>query len=431
MRLLIIADDFTGALDTGVQLSKHNIPTTVMSDPDTVPALPDGCQVLVINANIRHSAPDQAYHCIHALLTQYSQDFDHVYLKTDSVLRGNLSAAFAAVIDVFHKPVCFIPAFPKMKRITKDAMAYVDNQPLEKSVFKDDPRTPATTSYIPDILNKTHPVVCESIPVENYASITQNSLNRDTVYIMDCETTQQMDTIGCHLAREGMYGLTAGCAGFAATFAAHLPFRTRMNPLEKKDEPVLFVSGSANAVTLKQLDYARQHQYPVTSLYNTMFSNINYSTKVPKDKGLYKDLTFDAEVERACFELSRAASVVIATATDKSQLQTPESVKKLLTSEEELHNHIASYTSSLVKSISDRVPIVNMAVFGGDMVSAVLKQLDCHQVEALGEITDGVPLCRITYRGRSITLVTKSGGFGDADVIPVIEKYLRSRDGAE
>lgn len=68
-----------------------------------------------------------------------------------------------------------------------------------------------------------------------------------------------------------------------------------------------------------------------------------------------------------------------------------------------------------------------MAVFGGDMVAAILDRLDCHQVEALGEITDGVPLCHITYLGRTITLVTKSGGFGDADIILRIENYLRDR----
>ena len=33
LRLLMIADDFTGALDTGVQLAAHGIPTQVVDIP--------------------------------------------------------------------------------------------------------------------------------------------------------------------------------------------------------------------------------------------------------------------------------------------------------------------------------------------------------------------------------------------------------------
>lgn len=67
-----------------------------------------------------------------------------------------------------------------------------------------------------------------------------------------------------------------------------------------------------------------------------------------------------------------------------------------------------------------------MVVFGGDMVASILEELGCYQVIASKEIVTGVPLCQIRYQDRDVSLVTKSGGFGDADVIPVIEDYLKN-----
>lgn len=436
MKLLIIADDFTGALDTGVQLSKNSIKTIVMSNPDTTPILDSDCQVLVINANIRHSAPKEAYDCICRLLNIYIEDFTHIYLKTDSVLRGNISATFAAALATLKKPLCFIPAFPDLGRTTIDATAYVNDQLLEHSVFKDDPRTPTLKSNIPAIINENYPIKCQCISPENYQNFTKNSRTSDTVYVFDCETNQQLQYIGDILAQNNLYNFTAGCAGFAATFAKHLPFQKMSFSVPKSKKPVLFISGSANAVTLKQLEHARQLDYTVISLSEAFISSINYSTSEDKDKGVYKDLTFVNTVKTTVSKLLEGESVILATATNKEELYLSSNIKNSLKSEESLHNYIASYTSSLVKSILDNFEeasanlgsesyIENLVVFGGDMVAAILEQLSCNQVAAAGEIVTGVPLCQTSYQNKLRTLVTKSGGFGEPDIIPVIEQYLR------
>ena len=43
LRLLMIADDFTGALDTGVQLAAHGIPTQVVVGRQTFPRAAAPC----------------------------------------------------------------------------------------------------------------------------------------------------------------------------------------------------------------------------------------------------------------------------------------------------------------------------------------------------------------------------------------------------
>lgn len=58
MKMLVIADDFTGANDTGVQLAKKGARTEVMLTPQQKPSR--RTDVLVINTDSRALSADQA-----------------------------------------------------------------------------------------------------------------------------------------------------------------------------------------------------------------------------------------------------------------------------------------------------------------------------------------------------------------------------------
>ena len=115
VELLILADDFTGALDTGVQFAARGASTTVVTDPNFDFSKADPTtQVLVMDAETRHLPPREAYRVIYrAVQNALSSGVSYIYKKTDSALRGNvgseLSAAMAAS-GVDRLP--FIPAFP-------------------------------------------------------------------------------------------------------------------------------------------------------------------------------------------------------------------------------------------------------------------------------------------------------------------------------
>ena len=62
VKLLIIADDFTGALDTGVQFAARGAATRVVTDPAfDFAGVDDSVQVLVMDAETRHLSPEDAY----------------------------------------------------------------------------------------------------------------------------------------------------------------------------------------------------------------------------------------------------------------------------------------------------------------------------------------------------------------------------------
>ena len=70
LKLLVIADDFTGALDTGVQFSSHGIQTMVSTQTEIdYGRISSALEVLVINAESRHLSQNQAYERIKAILS--------------------------------------------------------------------------------------------------------------------------------------------------------------------------------------------------------------------------------------------------------------------------------------------------------------------------------------------------------------------------
>ena len=69
-KLLIVADDLTGGLDTGVQFTRQGITVRVVVDPD-----PSGkwtrtaAQVLVAVSETRHIPPGDAYETVYRIIS--------------------------------------------------------------------------------------------------------------------------------------------------------------------------------------------------------------------------------------------------------------------------------------------------------------------------------------------------------------------------
>ena len=68
--LLIVADDFTGALDTGVQLASCGAHTRVVTDPAFSFGGASEAEVLVIDAETRHLPPAQAAAVVEKIVRQ-------------------------------------------------------------------------------------------------------------------------------------------------------------------------------------------------------------------------------------------------------------------------------------------------------------------------------------------------------------------------
>ena len=88
IKLLMIADDFSGALDAGVQFAARGAATRVVTDLDC-DFLETDAEVLVMVAETRHLPPQKAYDVVyHVARNAREAGVPYIYKKTDSALRG-------------------------------------------------------------------------------------------------------------------------------------------------------------------------------------------------------------------------------------------------------------------------------------------------------------------------------------------------------
>ena len=133
IQLLILADDFTGGLDTGVQFAEKGIRTRVVTNPEAdFEQSAQGAQVLVVVAETRHLSRDQAYRVVHSVVEKAAAlHIPHIYKKTDSAMRGNIGAEITAALDASGAATLyFLPAMPGLNRVTKNGIHYVDGVPV-------------------------------------------------------------------------------------------------------------------------------------------------------------------------------------------------------------------------------------------------------------------------------------------------------------
>ena len=100
MKLAVIADDLTGALDTGVKFAGGRRVVRVRTNigPPSQPEEPT--DVLVIDAELRHKTPEQAYReCFKTVRQVLDAGAQLVYIKVDSALRGNIGPMMQAALD--------------------------------------------------------------------------------------------------------------------------------------------------------------------------------------------------------------------------------------------------------------------------------------------------------------------------------------------
>lgn len=220
LRLLMIADDFTGALDTGVQLAAHGIPTQVVVGQAYLSAC--SSTVLVVDTETRHLPAAKAAEAV-ARLTRSAVEngVGCIYKKTDSALRGNIGAELAALLKASGaRNLPFLPAFPQIGRTTEKGVHYIDGVPVNESPFGIDPFEPVRCAEVTELIHLQTEIPAQSLrPGETAADKTG-------ILVYDAATAADLEAAGRQLFQNGTPPVLAGCAGFAAFLPELLGLRT-------------------------------------------------------------------------------------------------------------------------------------------------------------------------------------------------------------
>jgi uncharacterized protein YgbK (DUF1537 family) len=411
MKLLVLADDLTGSLDTGIQFAQYGASTRVVLNAEyPLNRIDPSVQILVINTESRHASPKRAAEIVGNIVRQaVALKIPYIYKKTDSALRGNLGAELgAALSESGEEQLHFIPAFPKMKRGTVKGIHYIDGVPVAESVFGKDPFNPVTHSNVKDILHEQTDLPVYSVPLE--APIPSER----GIMVYDALTEEEVLARGRALKAAGKLALLSGCAGFASILADLLDLRGDRKASISYAPDFLVVCGSVNPITVAQLAYAEEKGF--THLYVTAEEALTphwFTTEAGGKK-----------LDEWASLISRNRRCIIDTNDRPGYPTAGEYAAKAGIAEKEIPTAIARAMGEMILGLIRRGVDATMLITGGDTLMGFMRSAGISAIVPVKELVTGSVLSTINVEGKDFNIISKSGGFGQEDLIMQIDRIV-------
>ncbi|PMV89833.1 MULTISPECIES: four-carbon acid sugar kinase family protein [unclassified Pseudomonas] len=266
MRILIIADDLSGAADCAIGFASVGMQTVVTLDPLNDEA---DAQVIAADTDTRRLPPARAAERTVAAFKALHKPGQRLYKKIDSTLRGNWAAEVAALQPLAGLAIV-APAFPATGRTLRGGRVFVNGQPLEN-----------TDTW--KLENADRPADVEAMLIA--AGLSTATLDLDTLrgnekalerhiaeiagngtqaLIVDAQTEDDLLTLARLTASMDQPLFWIGSGGLAREIAS-LPDLsearfTTIEPatLEKSQAPILILVGSLSGVCERQCERLKE-----------------------------------------------------------------------------------------------------------------------------------------------------------------------------
>lgn len=393
MRVAVIADDLTGAADTGVQLTRAGYRTAVVFREAPMPPFGD-LDAVVFDTDSRTVSKDAAVNRV-AEAGRKARDACVVYKKIDSTLRGQVAAEVSAALDATgRRCVIVAPAFPAAGRTTVGGVQLVHGVPVHETEMRNDPRTPVREGQLPTLLAKSFSSV-EVLSVEDLADPAKARLTIQSARCIVADAARDLDLENLVRAvPEPSEVLWTGSAGLALAFGSVYPgpHATEVSAPASPSRGVLVVVGSLSKVAREQL----------RGLVGE-FGDV--ATPVAADRS--------GAVERAVEAARRALSDGICAVVHSPAERSASGYS----------GPVVGTLAEVVHRLSEEELFDALVLTGGSTAVRVARRLGASGIRLEGEVESGVPVGSLigpyTY-----TVVTKAGGFGGPDTLVGAVKML-------
>ena len=415
-KLAVIADDLTGANDTGVQFSKFGLKTMVYFDSSEPAFVSEDADVVVFDTNSRAEPENIAAGKVKNVCVAVGKSgVNALYKKIDSTLRGNVAAEISAACDMF-KPVLTViaPAFPKTRRTTVGGYQLLDGIPISMTEMSRDPKTPVKEAYLPRLLADDTGRSIGTIPLhlvlngvsaitEAVESMLQSGVNW---IVFDAASDENLRHIAEATASYGRI-LWVGTAGLAE----HLPSVCGWNQesgapkLEVQGE-ALVVAGSISQVTQNQIKtYVEQ-----TECGHIVLDAVE-AIEAPAQEV--------AKIIAAAQAFRQAGKAPVISCLNHREVIEAAALagKRNGVPANEVGTRIASVLGLIVASLVKRGVGV-LFLTGGETAISICRALGATGMEVCRELVPGIPLGKLVggpFQG--LPVITKAGAFGDTEAI--------------
>ncbi|WP_314619020.1 four-carbon acid sugar kinase family protein [uncultured Selenomonas sp.] len=404
-RFLIVADDFTGANDTGVQLKRYGIPVEVLLDGKQSP----GDISLVLDTESRALMAGAAGRKVKRMLEGVElSEFSFVIKKVDSTLRGNVAEEIAALDAVYQSElIVFAPAFPDLGRTTVRGVHQLHGVRISETEIGCDPKNPVLEDRLEQILRAAFE---EDVRQYGLSEIRGSlHLGEARICCFDSETNDDMQGVVRTAMASGKRVLWVGSAAIADMLLRTL----------RQVRPAFAICGSVSDVTRRQIHTTQQAGIHLVS--------------VPVPEFLHGDAKKETYVE-ACSEiLHRGGDVVLLSSASYDRTEIERSVqagKKCGMGLPEIGTYVQNLLGEIGAAVLEKNEIAGIFLTGGDTAMGFLQRIGARGSSIQEEIAIGIPKMRILggeYDGMSA--VTKAGAFGsDGDLLYALRKLKEWKD---
>ena len=415
IRLIIIADDFTGGLDTGVQFARKGIRTRVITDPGAdYSQAANGYEVLVVVAETRHLPPREAYDEVYRIVEKSrALGVPHIYKKTDSGLRGNIGAELTAALQASgERSLVFLPSMPGIGRVTVQGVHYIDGVPVAESIFGRDPFEPVTESDVVQLIAQQSEAEACSVR----AGCLPDAAG---IIVADAQTDAELRQTGELLAASGRLRVTAGCAGFASVLPDLLGLKTDGRPEMPVPDPGLFVlCGSVNPITQRQLAYAERNG----------FTRLHIAPEQKLDSAYFSSPEGQKTLEEWRAACAQNPWIILdANDTDDSNCESSAYAQAHGMTTEDIRQRISDTLGRILPEMLSGIPNRSLLITGGDTLLQCMKHMQVSQMEPLQELFPGIVLSTFRAEGRDRHVISKSGGFGEETLLCDLKKLIENQ----
>jgi uncharacterized protein YgbK (DUF1537 family) len=255
--LTIVADDLTGAADTGALFAGAGaVPVTVW------PASAPSARVRAIDTESRSLEAGEAARRVRAATGRLKGT---MFKKIDSTLRGRVGPEIDALMRAGGQTSALVcPALPAERRVVVDRVLTVGAVPVAETPMAADPDFPAASgsSSVVDLLRPQldRPLAWISLDkVRGARTALSEQLGRlsGTVVVADAETDEDLDALADAALAQPRAPLMVGAAGLAHSLARRLDLLAPHVEVPA-GERWLIVAGSLHPATRRQIELARE-----------------------------------------------------------------------------------------------------------------------------------------------------------------------------
>ncbi len=425
--IAVIADDLTGANDTALQFFLRGCKTQVAFGEDISLDENLNTEVFALSTETRNVTADISLERVkkvsETILKEYN--FEYIYKKMDSVLRGNVAVEISTILDSLkYEAAIIFPAFPSEGRTTVGGYHLLKGVPIQRTEFSRDSFSPVVESNIVNLLKmqlsedkKQHVDLISLDTVMKGAGPILTKLNEliskgKKMIVADAVSTTDLEQIALAVSKSNYNILPCGSAGGAQALSKIWYSDSDENisrNVEIPNLPKLIVSGSATEMTAAQIKRLQD---------NDDFDNISFIAIKPEN--IFTN-DFEDIASKVISNLVKDNVVVL----HSSQLiEDNEKLSSLLLeyelTKDTFISKICDYLAAITRSVLLQKQAVLITV-GGETSYKCCRAIGCKSLEILDTVAPAIPL-GIDTKGQFI--VTKSGNLGSQNTLIDIVRYF-------